>query len=142
MPLDRVSNLPKQPGIYYAVSGWDVHYIGLSKKLHRRWNATGERTHHKKAILARYGGVRIHYRVLPVHEIEYVEALEIARFRPHLNIVRPIAANHLNWRIRLSSAWVFLTIALLGFVGLAVLDRVESQKPIPHNKLQKILTNS
>lgn len=128
VPLSQVSKLPKEPGIYYAVSGWDIHYIGLSKNLHRRWNATGEQTHHKKAILTRYGGVKLHYRVLPVHEIEYVEALEIARFRPHLNIVRPIAANHLNWRIRLSSAWVFLAIALLGLVGLTIVDRVEESR--------------
>lgn len=125
VPLSQVSKLPKKPGIYYAVSGWDVHYVGLSRNLYRRWNATGERTHHKKAILARYDGVKLHYRVLPVYEIKYVEALEIARFYPHLNIIRPIVVNHLNWRIRFSSAWVFLAIALLGFVGLATVDRVE-----------------
>lgn len=140
VPLSQVSKLPKEPGIYYAVSGWDIHYIGLSKNLYRRWNATGEQTHHKRAILVRYGGVKLHYRVLPAHEIEYVEALEIDRFRPHLNIVRPIAANHLNWRIRFSSAWFFLAIVLLGFVGLAIVDRVETQKPPTHNKLRNTLT--
>lgn len=125
VPLSQVSKLPKEPGIYYAVSGWDVHYVGLSRNLYRRWNATGERTHHKKALLSRYEGVRVYYRVLPSHKIKYVEALEIARFHPHLNIVRPIAANHLNWRIRFSSAWVFLAIVLLGFIGLTIVDRVE-----------------
>lgn len=128
VPFSELQKLPKEPGIYYAVSGWEIHYIGLSNSLHRRWNAIGDRVHHKKAILTQYGGVKIHYRLLSAHRLKYEEALEIDRFCPRLNVVRPIAANHLNWRIRLSSTWVFLTIALLGFVGLAVVDRVETPR--------------
>ena len=90
VPLNEVSRLPRNPGVYYAFKGLKIQYIGLSRSLHKRWNAVGDRCHHRKHQLAAMGNVRIHYRLAEVNEIEYLEALEIERFNPPLNVLKPL----------------------------------------------------
>ena len=90
VPLSRVNDLPRQSGIYYARKGFEVQYIGLSTSLWHRWTNTGSKIHHRKVQLQQMGGVKIHYRLCDRHELEYLEVLEIRRFDPPLNVVKPI----------------------------------------------------
>lgn len=123
--LSRVNDLPRQSGVYYAVKGFKVQYVGLSTSLWHRWTNGGSKTHHRKVQLQQMGGVRIHYRLCPRHELEYVEALEIRRFDPPLNVVKPIPENHLTWRIRLQSLPVIVGALAFCIVALGVVESVD-----------------
>ena len=128
VPLTQVNDLPRQPGIYYAVRGFEIQYIGLSKSLRHRWTATGSKVHHRKAQLSRMGGVRLHYRLCQAHELGYLEALEIQRFNPPLNVVKPIPENHLNWRLRLQSLPVIVGALAAAIVGLGVVEAIDNHQ--------------
>ena len=128
VPLTQVNDLPRQPGIYYAVRGFEIQYIGLSKSLRHRWTATGSKVHHRKAQLSRMGGVKLHYRLCQAHELGYLEALEIRRFNPPLNVVKPIPENHLTWRIRLQSLPVVIGALAAAIVGLGIVEAIENHR--------------
>ena len=126
--LNRVNDLPRQPGIYYARRGLEVQYVGLSTSLWHRWTNTGSKTHHRKVQLQRMGGVRLHYRLCDRHELEYLEALEIRRFDPPLNVVKPIPEKHLNWRIRLQSLPVIVGALAAAIVGLGIVEAIDNHR--------------
>ena len=123
--LARVNDLPRKPGIYFARRGLTIQYVGLSKSLHRRWTATGSNEHHHKRTLERMGGVRLHYRLCQLYELRYIEALEIRRFSPPLNDVKPIPANHLNWQIQLQSLPVLVGALAAAIVGLGIVEAID-----------------
>ena len=126
--LTRVNDLPRLPGIYYARKGLEVQYVGLSRSLHRRWTATGSKVHHRKVQLQQMGGVRLHYRLCQAHELEWLEALEIERFNPPLNVVKPIPENHLTWRIRLQSVPVIVGALAAAIVGLGIVEAIDNHR--------------
>lgn len=82
-------NLPRSPGVYYVFQWfrpWRILYVGMSGSLHKRWNADGDRRHHKLSELSRFKGVRLHYRVTQTRDdAEYLESEEIDRLNPLLN---------------------------------------------------------
>lgn len=128
VPLTRVNDLPRRPGIYYARRGLEVQYVGLSRSLHRRWTASGSKVHHRKLALSQMGGVKLHYRLCQAHELEWLEALEIRRFDPPLNVVKPIPENHLNWRIRLQSLPVIVGALAAAIVGLGIVEAIDNHR--------------
>ncbi|MBE9041001.1 hypothetical protein IQ235_09435 [Oscillatoriales cyanobacterium LEGE 11467] len=124
--LTRVNDLPKQPGIYYARKGLEVQYVGLSRSVHRRWNATGSKVHHRKLALQQMGGIRLHYRLCQAHELDWIEALEIRRFDPPLNVMKPIPERHLTWRIRIQSLPVVIGALAIAIVGLGIVEAIDN----------------
>ena len=51
VPFHQLHRLPKSPGLYAVCGGvWPkrkILYIGRSKNIHRRWNSSGARRHHR-----------------------------------------------------------------------------------------------
>lgn len=128
VPLARVNDLPRRSGIYYARKGFEVQYIGLSTSLWHRWTNTGSKIHHRKVQLQRMGGVNLHYRLCDRHQLKYLEALEIRRFNPPLNVVKPIPESHLTWRIRLQSLPVVIGAIAAAIVGLGIVEAIDNHQ--------------
>ena len=74
--------LPEIPGLYAVMRGREVLYIGLSKNIHQRWNATGDRRH-GRYWLASIRASHIAY----IRTLDYVrqENRYIKEFRPPWN---------------------------------------------------------
>lgn len=89
VPLATRSDLPRKPGVYYAVQWfkpWRPLYIGMSGNIHKRWNVEGDRRHHKLHELSKYSGVRLYYRTTRTRDSAVgLEAVEIDRYNPPLN---------------------------------------------------------
>lgn len=76
--------LPKESGIYFAIAGTDILYIGMATNLQQRWRAG----HHRYQQLESYDDVVIAWLVItnPMHrELEIAEETYISRFNPTLN---------------------------------------------------------
>ena len=84
IPLDDRKDLPKLPGVYFAI-GPDgvVQYIGQAASVHSRWNKSGG--HHQLRNLQEIGGVRIGYLCGQAIDRKKLEADLIAHFQPVLN---------------------------------------------------------
>jgi hypothetical protein len=91
VPYESRAKLPPKPGIYYVYVDSRLVYIGQSKSLWQRWNATGDREHHhtKKCLasLAQRRKVSIVFRLLPMTSLDVVEKKEIQRHNPPWNKV-------------------------------------------------------
>ncbi|MGL5720254.1 MAG: hypothetical protein ACRCYP_05625, partial [Alphaproteobacteria bacterium] len=73
--------LPNKPGLYYAVRGWRVLYIGKAEQsIRSRWQS-----HHKYEQLRNIGGVRLYYELVPKWRIADEEARLIQKWKPELN---------------------------------------------------------
>lgn len=102
--------LPKVPGLYYVVDGWNVLYIGLAgakrSSLYDRWNSYEP---HKMAGFINGTTCRLYYRPMARRNLAYHEACEIQRFKPPYNIQQPNPRNH----YRLWSDWCLLFFVTL-----------------------------
>jgi excinuclease UvrABC nuclease subunit len=84
--LKNLKTLPSEPGVYYAVKGRKILYIGKAQNLKQRWCTTGQRKHHQLEKLRSIGGVRLHYRVRRSDiAAKRREARDIKRYLPPLN---------------------------------------------------------
>lgn len=76
-------SLPRDSGVYLALSGLQVLYVGATKNLHQRWNMGG---HHKHAALARSHCTALAWFLVNVDNLARAEAETIRVFQPPLNI--------------------------------------------------------
>jgi len=93
-------SLPNKPGIYYAVKGSQVLYIGKALSLRQRWSGNN---HKQKERLIRMGGVVLFYRFAPEYRLLLEEAKEIQLFDPPLNKQKPKPATHDRGLVRVDS---------------------------------------
>lgn len=114
-------NLPRSPGVYYAIQWWRPWrplYIGMSGNIHKRWNAEGDRRHHKLSELSRFRGMRLHYKLTRSRDDAVdLESEEIDRYRPPLNRKREPRRFRLFREIR---DW-FIDSLILGSIGFVIL---------------------
>lgn len=119
LPLHRCNELPKKPGIYFALdSAGYCRYIGKAENLRNRW-----RNHHMHDRLSRLGHVRLHYRTMPKCRLKFEEARAIRWWSPDLNTQRPDPAKYWNIAIAIDDFVVSLGWGAIGFVGFVVLVR-------------------
>ena len=134
--------LPNKSGIYYAVKGSQVLYIGEALNLRKRWAGSG---HKQKVKLLRMGGVVLFYRFVPGHRLLLEEAKEIQLFTPPLNKQKPKPATHDRGLVRVDSIardafWTFtwgMAIALP-----VTLFIIHSKSPTPQLVPQSVPTHS
>ena len=93
-------SLPNKPGIYYAVKGSQVLYIGKALSLRQRWSGNN---HKQKERLLRMGGVVLFYRFALEYRLLLEEAKEIQLFDPPLNKQKPKPATHDRGLVRVDS---------------------------------------
>jgi len=93
-------SLPNASGIYYAVKGSEVLYIGKALSLRQRWSGNN---HKQKERLIRMGGVVLFYRFAPEYRLLLEEAKEIQLFDPPLNKQKPKPATHDRGLVRVDS---------------------------------------
>lgn len=82
--LDDRANLPKIAGVYFALQGEDVLYVGQSYNIRQRWER-----HHKTAQLEDIGGITIHYIKSDGRSLFQQEAEWMNFCRPLLNLAGP-----------------------------------------------------
>lgn len=90
--LRNRSKLPEEPGIYIVTSCDKVIYVGQAEDINERWNATGNRKHHKLEIISdkeQYTGVRIYYQICSTYKLNEVETYYYNLYDPPLNKIRP-----------------------------------------------------
>ena len=106
IPLRDKWELPKVPGVYYAVRGWRILYIGKSTNIHARWNSYQFGPHHKLDELIQVndsiGDIDLHYCEWAEPLIGFIEAVEIGRFKPSMNK-------------RAESVWDNVNLVVIGF---------------------------
>jgi hypothetical protein len=84
--LAERERLPDKPGVYFAISGREIVYIGMAGKqgLRRRWgDNSGYGAHDKLAELQwlnRESKVRLVYWVRPLWRVSHDEATQILKF--------------------------------------------------------------
>jgi hypothetical protein len=113
-PINRLSELPKTPGVYYITAWWIVFYVGKSKNLHRRWQS--HHRHAQFAALQPFG--RLHYKQLSFKKIHNYELAEIARLKPKWNY-QAIASFWQRFGLFLD-IWLRGLIILSIFLGLVL----------------------
>lgn len=79
--LDSVQHLPSSAGIYFALRGSEVLYIGQSDNMQRRW----VNSHHKMDELRALENVRIHFILSDGRPLLQQEAEWISAFSPPMN---------------------------------------------------------
>ena len=138
--LKNLKKLPSEPGVYYAVKGAKILYIGKARNLRQRWCATGSRKHHQLEKLRSIGGVRLHYRVRRSDTAaKRREAHDIKRYLPPLNdrIEKP-PFSPIDWLLEklsdLSVAVLLGTVLYTVSTGIAI---GLSQSPIAHQYIQQ-----
>ena len=120
---NELKNLPSESGIYYYVRFFKILYVGQSTSLFHRWNHKGDWQHkHRKSFLNSWFA-RLHYRPVKKENLDLVEALEIKRFDPPLNIQKPDPEKYKSWIYRIMEEvyWI-AAIAVLGLVVIALLS--------------------
>ncbi|PSB14280.1 hypothetical protein C7B61_00370 [filamentous cyanobacterium CCP1] len=129
LPLTDKWQLPRVSGIYYAVRGWQILYIGKSSNIHARWNSYQFGKHHKQDELLQIhqsvGDIDLHWVEFPEPLIGFMEAIEIKRFSPRLNIRQEKVIDNINlpvlWLLAKKLFWDALMLVLaIGVVGLVV----------------------
>jgi excinuclease UvrABC nuclease subunit len=121
--------LPKQPGVYYAVSWlkpWQPLYIGMSGSLHKRWNNHSQ-PHHKIWKLSKYPWVKLHYKQTSTRaKAAELESYEIRWYQPPLN-GRDESPEQYGWRYaayklkRESIGYIIGIVILLAIASLLTL---------------------
>ncbi|WP_339367527.1 GIY-YIG nuclease family protein [Thalassoporum mexicanum] len=79
MPIHKLNQLPRSPGIYYITAFWLVFYVGKATNLRRRWSGKNHQRYNQFKILAPFA--RLHYKTMPRHRIDGYEKAEIDRLR-------------------------------------------------------------
>ena len=121
---NELEECPKEPGIYYYVNFFKVVYIGQSTNLFYRWNNRGAWQHKHRDSFLKSRFARLHYRKVKVQNLDLVEALEIKRFDPPLNIQKPDPKKYQKWTDRLiEDVYWIAAIAFLGVALIAILSR-------------------
>jgi len=120
----ELNQLPRESGIYYFVDCFKVVYIGQSTNLFYRWNNKGSWRHKHRDSFLKSRFARLHYRKVKVQNLDLIEALEIQRFDPILNIQKPNPEKYKTWISRVTEEvyWI-AAIAVLGLVVIAILSR-------------------
>jgi hypothetical protein len=80
--LHDLDRLPEAPGLYAALKGRRILYIGKSINLRERWQGGG---HHRYEQLRRIGRIRLHWIRLNASAIHAKEKELIKRWKPTLN---------------------------------------------------------
>ena len=90
--LKSLGDLPSSSGLYFALSGIHVLYIGLSTNIRFRWCGHKKRKwdgriiHHKhQALLEIDEKTRLAYWLYDDDYLDYAETIAIQLFRPPLN---------------------------------------------------------
>lgn len=81
--IEKIENLPKVEGVYFAIAEEKILYIGKSVNLHQRWQ-----THHRTVQIESYDGARIAWLSLEDSKEQNLDRLELEciwHFRPILN---------------------------------------------------------
>jgi len=121
---NELEECPKEPGIYYYVNFFKVVYIGQSTNLFYRWNNKGSWQHKHRDSFLKSRFARLHYRKVKVQNLDLIEALEIKRFNPVLNIQKPDPKKYQKWTDRLiEDVYWIVGIAAIGVVLIAILSR-------------------
>lgn len=109
-------NLPRVSG-FYAVSslGW-IWYIGLSNNINRRWNAKGDRRHHRTAQVIDLLFPRIHFIPWPESRLKRDERRLIDGLKPTWN---DTAVPKRKWSLA-----ELVSIGVMGFTAFEMLRRV------------------
>ena len=116
--LEDKSLLPHLPGIYYAICGNRILYIGQATNLHLRWNSKRFGDHHRLKDLQKFRNVRLYYKPHPKYKLDYQEALAIRALRPKLNVVKPRIIKPLRVCFEELLGWG--TGCAIGFTGFMV----------------------
>ena len=121
---NELGSLPREPGIYYYVCLFKVLYVGQSTSLYHRWNHKGDWKHKHRDSFVNSRFARLHYRKVKRSKLDLVEALEIKRFDPPLNIQKPNPDKYKTWigRVMEEVYWI-AGIAVLGLVVIAIFSR-------------------
>ena len=117
-----LNQLPRESGIYYFIDCFKVLYVGQGKSVYHRWQSNHK---HKPRFLKSWFA-RLHYRSVKEANLDLIEALEIKRFDPPLNIQKPDPEKYKNRidRIMEEVYWI-AGIAVLGVALIAIcLSRV------------------
>jgi hypothetical protein len=80
VPLADAGDLPDKQGLYAAISGRNILYIGASADIRKRWSA-----HEKTIQLLKFPDVRIAYRLWSRYSLWAVESDLIELALPRLN---------------------------------------------------------
>jgi len=117
-----LKNLPSESGIYYYVCLFKVLYIGQSTSLYHRWNHKGDWKHKHRDSFINSRFARLHYRKVKRSDLDLIEALEIQRFDPPLNIQKPDPSKYKRRNDGLiEDAFWIAGIAAVGLALIAVL---------------------
>lgn len=138
--LDNLTDLPQKSGIYYAWQNRQVIYVGLATNLHQRWNAQGQRQHHKLDILKRLNRestVTLTFHLVPVYRLKHEEALEIQRLDPYLNKQKPKPDNHYSLRIRVMDTAT--SIVSIAAIAMSTLLFIATANPKLADRLAEVL---
>jgi len=120
----ELKNLPSEAGIYYYVRFFKVLYVGQSTSVYHRWNHKGDWKHKYRDSFINSRFARLHYRKVKRSKLDLVEALEIKRFDPPLNIQKPDPKKYQKWTDRLiEDVYWIVGIAVLGVALIAILSR-------------------
>lgn len=119
LTLSRRAALPSCPGIYAALKGRQILYIGKSTNLRDRWLG---RSHHRYEQLRRQGRCRLHWVVLSREAIDAKERELIHKWQPTLNNT-PVPTYSLwktlrQWRFQILVAVGLLPVILFSDVVL------------------------
>lgn len=85
VPVQDRHQLPRQPGVYYAMRGKEILYIGETKNLRSRWCGKGKKEHEQLKRLLAIRDARLHYQVMPAYRRKHEEALAIRHWKPRWN---------------------------------------------------------
>ena len=121
---NELKNLPSESGIYYYVRFFKVLYVGQSTSLFHRWHHKGDWKHKHRDSFINSRFARLHYRTVKRSKLDLVEALEIKRFDPILNIQKPNPEKYKTWisRVMEEVYWI-VGIAAIGVALIAILSR-------------------
>ena len=121
---NELKNLPSESGIYYYVCLFKILYVGQSTSLYHRWNHKGDWKHKHRDSFINSRFARLHYRKVKRSKLDLVEALEIKRFDPPLNIQKPNPDKYKSWIYRIMEEvyWI-VGIAAIGVALIALLSR-------------------
>lgn len=88
LPSKAIADLKKMPedsGVYYMTALWQLFYVGKAVNLRKRLTARHQRYKQIKLLVP---FARIHYRILPKHQISGYERSEILSLQPKWNYTR------------------------------------------------------
>jgi hypothetical protein len=82
--INQLYKLPQYGGVYFAMQGGDVLYIGQSVNIRKRWIG-----HHKRDQLSVYPDIRVHYAKSDGRSLYQQESEWLNYCRPPLNTAGP-----------------------------------------------------